>query len=88
MFEPPATSGFSAALADNFFLHWHYVSQRKQVLIGDVPKDSLPFVSPILFVDGHAAIEDFTSTIHADPYYCSEETKDWIWYEPKIPPAP
>jgi len=49
------------------FQHWH---------------DRQKFISPILFVDGHAAQHDFTKTINADPDFIYEPTKDWIWYKP------
>ena len=41
----------------------------------------LAIISPILFVDGHAAKHDFTKALKADPQYPIEETKDWIWYQ-------
>ena len=40
------------------------------------------FFSPVLFVDGHAAVFNFTKALCTDPYYPFEETKDWIWYQP------
>ncbi len=40
------------------------------------------FVSPILFVDGHAKIHNFTKALTADPLYPYEPTKDWSWYRP------
>jgi prepilin-type processing-associated H-X9-DG protein len=40
------------------------------------------FVSPILFVDGHTAIHNFSRALKTDPYHPYEPTKDWIWYEP------
>ncbi len=41
------------------------------------------FVSPVLFVDGHAALHDFSKSVMTDPYYPYEETKDWMWYQPR-----
>ncbi len=67
MFEPPATGWSQLPLSTSFFTHWHYIPQRRQTPIGDVPNDPKLFISPILFVDGHAAIEDFSRTIRADP---------------------
>lgn len=40
------------------------------------------FVSPILFVDGHAANLNFTKALVTDPLYPYEPTKDWVWYRP------
>jgi len=88
MNEPPARSFYPSPGAVGpyvLFTHWHYASGNKPsgVWIGDVPKDSLKFLSPILFVDGHAASIDFTRNIKADPYYPFEPTSDWIWYKPR-----
>jgi prepilin-type N-terminal cleavage/methylation domain-containing protein len=41
------------------------------------------FVSPVLFVDGHAAVHDFSESLMRDPWYPYEETKDWQWYQPR-----
>ena len=46
------------------------------------------FISPLLFVDGHAAHFDFTKTLKADPDYCHEPTRDWVWYKPAINHGP
>jgi hypothetical protein len=37
----------------------------------------------VLFVDGHAALHDFSKSVMTDPYYPYEETKDWQWYQPR-----
>ncbi len=91
MYEPPAAGWYQTdlfqQLAASFFTHWHFVPQRIQTEVDDIPADHQLFVSPILFVDGHAASEDFTRTIKADPYYANEPTKDWTWYRPYIPPV-
>lgn len=44
-----------------------------------------PFISPILFVDGHAEIIDFTSHIQANVDYCFDETDRWMWYKAASP---
>jgi prepilin-type N-terminal cleavage/methylation domain-containing protein len=41
------------------------------------------FVSPVLFVDGHAAIHDFSKSVMTDLFFPYEETKDWQWYQPR-----
>jgi prepilin-type N-terminal cleavage/methylation domain-containing protein len=87
LYEPPATGWAQLPLSISFFTHWHYVPRRMQTLIGDIQSDPGRFISPIAFIDGHAASFDFTSTIKADPYYANEATKDWIWYEPEISPG-
>jgi prepilin-type processing-associated H-X9-DG protein len=40
------------------------------------------FYSPVLFVDGHARVFNFTRALCTDPYYPFEETRDWMWYKP------
>jgi prepilin-type processing-associated H-X9-DG protein len=55
-------------------------SSRK--LLGTDPRFApRPFLSPILFVDGHAAFHDFSRSLTENPYYPYEPTKDWIWYK-------
>ncbi len=40
------------------------------------------FLMPLLFVDGHAKMHDFSRTLPLDPGYPYEPTGDWIWYKP------
>jgi prepilin-type N-terminal cleavage/methylation domain-containing protein len=87
MFEPPATCwSQNPYIQDSFFLHWHGVKINYQVLVDEVQNDTLKYISPIVFVDGHAISLDFTRNHKADPYYDNEETRDWMWYEPRPPP--
>lgn len=87
-FEPPA--GVLAPVKVNGawmnqFQHWHYCSapiDGVDVPQIDLPRDPYKFISPIGFVDGHAALHDFTQAIRSDPTYPMEATKDWIWYKP------
>jgi prepilin-type N-terminal cleavage/methylation domain-containing protein len=81
MYEPPATGWGQQPLETSFFLNWHYVVVPTQFLIGDVQNDPHRFISPILYVDGHSARQDFTRSIKADPYYSNERTADWMWYQ-------
>ena len=39
------------------------------------------FISPILFVDGHTRILNFSKSLTTDPYYPFEQTSDWMWYK-------
>jgi prepilin-type N-terminal cleavage/methylation domain-containing protein len=87
--EPPAGSIAFACdeketVEDRWFYHWHYSrGNRTDIPTHDLPRDGLKFVSPLAFVDGHAAFHDFTRAIKSDPSYCCEPTADWIWYKPK-----
>lgn len=51
-------------------------------------KDSGPFISPILFADGHAEFFDFTQNFqkYDDPKDAHEETSRWMWYKLNPPP--
>jgi prepilin-type N-terminal cleavage/methylation domain-containing protein len=40
------------------------------------------FISPVLFVDGHVTVHNFSRTLMTDPLYPFEPTKDWVWYRP------
>jgi len=84
-YEPPARSyAVVGGPPPCIFTHWHYARGYTPVdeLSPQVANDGQKFVSPILFVDGHAAQEDFTAVIQAGPDFIYEPTKDWIWYKP------
>jgi hypothetical protein len=74
MYEPPAMW-----YAANCY-HWHYA--RGPTAVGDPAQDGQKFISPIGFVDGHAAVHDFTHQLEDDEDYTIEPTKNWYWYEP------
>ncbi len=40
------------------------------------------FISPVLFIDSHAAFHNFSRSLSENPYYPYEATKDWMWYKP------
>ena len=63
------------------WVQWHRKLGRVDFLIPtNAPRR---FVSPALFVDGHVAVHDFSDSIMRDFYFPYEETKDWIWYQPR-----
>lgn len=64
----------------NYWTQWH--RNRGRVDFRDPRIAPALFVSPVLFVDGHAAIHDFSESLMRDPWYPYEETKDWQWYQP------
>jgi len=74
--EPPAL------WYENYY-HWHFAHGPTTVPDTDLEKDNQKFLSPILFVDGHAGSFDFTSALKNNPNYPLEPTKDWYWYEPE-----
>jgi hypothetical protein len=64
-----------------YYFHWHFSGPKTTVLETELAGDPQRFISPILFVDGHAAKHDFTKALKAEPRYPIEETKDWVWYQ-------
>jgi prepilin-type N-terminal cleavage/methylation domain-containing protein len=72
--EPPA-----GPLPD--FYHWHYASTKTTVQQSELARDPQKFISPTLFVDGHARTHDFTAMVKSA--FPLEPTADWIWYKAK-----
>lgn len=67
-------------------IHWYWTQwhrNRGRIDFRDPTIAPPLFVSPVLFVDGHAALHDFSKSVMTDPYYPYEETKDWQWYQPR-----
>ena len=62
-----------------YYFHWHFYSGPTTVT--DLSSDKQKFISPILFVEGHAATFDFTKAIKTEPRFPFEETADWVWYQ-------
>jgi alpha-beta hydrolase superfamily lysophospholipase len=46
-----------------------------------VKSDGAKFISPILFVDGHTSIHDFSKAVKGSPDYPYEPTEKWVWYK-------
>ncbi|HZR17810.1 MAG TPA: type II secretion system protein [Verrucomicrobiae bacterium] len=93
VYEPPALPMHKPLLSPDLchlkgilepynYFHWHFNTGRSSVF--DIASDGQKAISPILFVDGHAAKHDFTRALHQDWRFPTEATKDWIWYQPVI----
>jgi hypothetical protein len=95
VYEPPARPLIKLTLAPDvchlkspgldppyYYFHWHFKTGASSVF--DITKDGQKAISPILFVDGHSAQHDFTKALHKDPKHPTENTKDWIWYQPMV----
>ena len=78
MHEPPARPYYAAG-SKKWFFHWHYTRGPTDVPFEQLQRDGQKFISPVLFVDGHAAKHDFTAALRSDPTYHFEPTKDWVW---------
>jgi prepilin-type N-terminal cleavage/methylation domain-containing protein len=76
--EPPAKRYEEG---EGMFFHWHFCEGKVMVPYKDVRNDGAKFISPILFVDGHTAIHDFSKVIKASPDYPYEPTEKWVWYK-------
>jgi prepilin-type N-terminal cleavage/methylation domain-containing protein len=81
--EPPASPQVCHAPRPLFLPRW-YQWHRNRGKTDFLDPRLAPglFYSPILFVDGHAKLLNFTKALCTDPYYPFEETRDWIWYKP------
>src|SRR5262245_185691 len=95
VYEPPAAPSGTATsespgspcarlpLHGPYYHHWHFHNGKTTIKPGEFEGDGQKFISPILFVDGHAAKHDFTKALRREPEYPIEETHDWIWYQPR-----
>jgi prepilin-type N-terminal cleavage/methylation domain-containing protein/prepilin-type processing-associated H-X9-DG protein len=64
---------------------WHQWHQaRGPTDIEDVVYSRQRYISPVLFVDGHAASHNFAKALSTDPRFPYEQTKEWMWYKPII----
>jgi prepilin-type N-terminal cleavage/methylation domain-containing protein len=95
VYEPPALPMHKPLLSPDLchlrsirepynYFHWHFNTGRSSVF--DIVNDGQRAISPILFVDGHAAKHDFTKALHQDWRFPTEATKNWVWYQPVIGP--
>jgi len=84
MHEPPARPYGCKDVGAQWY-QWHYV--RGSSDIWDPIYARAQFVSPVLFVDLHVAVHNFSKSLMTDPFYPYEQTKDWAWYKP-LPESP
>lgn len=77
--EPPARL-YGCPPDHPMWYQWHFV--RGPVDIDDPTTARQEFISPIAFVDGHAAQHNFSKSLSVDPLFPYEPTKNWIWYKP------
>lgn len=91
VYEPPARPAIKPVFAPDLcqlkpieypynYFHWHFNTGPSSVF--DAARDGQKAISPILFVDSHCAKFDFSQSLHHDPRFPTETTKDWAWYEP------
>ena len=73
--EPPATPEDGP-----YYFFWHEARGPSTIFDLDDLRDQ--FISPALFVDGHAARHDFTRAITSLSDWPCERQRDWYFYEP------
>jgi hypothetical protein len=78
--EPPARLYGCPEKGEPRWYQWHFL--RGPSDIEDPKTARQQFISPIAFVDGHAAQHNFSKSLSTDPYFPYEPTKEWIWYKP------
>jgi prepilin-type N-terminal cleavage/methylation domain-containing protein len=66
-------------LFDPRWYQWH--RNRVKTIFEDPRLAPNLFWSPVLFVDGHAKVYNFSRALQTDPYYPFEETSEWMWYK-------
>ena len=81
VWKPTGTLCYGQTVEFRYYFHWHFFKGKTTITQTELPRDGQQFISPILFVDGHAAKHDFTRSLKAEPQYPTEETKDWMWYQ-------
>lgn len=79
MYEPPARP-WGCPNQAAVWVQWHRA--RGATSFYDPVPAPQQFVSPILFVDGHVKIHNFSRALTGEPQFPYEPTKDWIWYRP------
>jgi hypothetical protein len=83
IYEPPAVPQVCHHIVEHFrprWYQWHRNRGKTEFL--DPRMAPAQFYSPILFVDGHAGVFNFSKALTADPYFPFEETRQWMWYLP------
>ena len=75
--EPPALP-LAAQYGGPTWSIWHLC--RGTSVVHSAREVQQKVVSPILFVDGHVAVHDFTADVKST--WPAEPTAEWIWYKP------
>jgi prepilin-type N-terminal cleavage/methylation domain-containing protein len=83
VFEPPAIPQVCHHESEHFRPQWY---QWHRARAGNRFRDPrlapALFYSPVVFMDLHVSIHNFSRSLRNDPYHPFERTKDWIWYKP------
>ncbi|MBI4663789.1 MAG: type II secretion system protein [Verrucomicrobia bacterium] len=79
MHEPPARP-WGCPGRPAIWVQWHRAQGRDEFTDPRVAPQR--FVSPVLFVDGHTTLHNFSKALSAVPRFPYEPTRDWVWYRP------
>jgi prepilin-type processing-associated H-X9-DG protein len=79
VYEPPARP-WGCPNAAAIWVQWH--RSRGNHEFTDPARAPQKFFSPILFVDGHVKVHNFSKALTVDPIHPYEPQPDWIWYRP------
>jgi prepilin-type N-terminal cleavage/methylation domain-containing protein len=88
-YEPPASLQIcchSPTIFPPTWYQWH--RNRGKTSFNDPAVAPALFYSPMLLMDGHARVLNFTKSLCTDPCFPFEETADWMWYKPADLPPP
>jgi prepilin-type N-terminal cleavage/methylation domain-containing protein len=83
-YEPPAAPQVCHHTSEHFRPRWYQWHRGRGRSFLDPRLAPSLFYSPVAFIDGHAAIHNFSRSLKTDPYHPFEETRDWIWYKPDL----
>ena len=84
MHEPPARVYQDTARKSETHMWWYqWHKSRGRGDIEDPVYALRRFFSPVLFVDGHVRIHNFSKALTENPSNPYQPTKDWIWFQAK-----
>jgi prepilin-type N-terminal cleavage/methylation domain-containing protein/prepilin-type processing-associated H-X9-DG protein len=79
VYEPPARPWGCPGTAA-IWVQWHRARGKHEFTDPTIAPQR--FISPILFVDGHVQIHNFSKALTVDPIHPYEPQPNWIWYRP------
>jgi prepilin-type N-terminal cleavage/methylation domain-containing protein len=81
-YEPPAVPQVCHHSTEHFRPRWYQWHRGRGRDFLDPRIAPALFYSPVVFMDGHVKLHNFSRSLRDDPYHFAEETKDWMWYKP------
>jgi prepilin-type N-terminal cleavage/methylation domain-containing protein len=81
-YEPPAVPQVCHHSSEHLRPTWYQWHRGRGRSFPDPRLAPALFYSPVVFMDGHVRVLNFSPSLRNDPYHFAEETKDWMWYKP------